>query len=475
MVEKFSLQKYGIAKCQLRLDKNLLAPLPFMKQLNIILVQTKTQFQQKHLAYLCNTYIWYMFKLLNILWNSFKMAMQELRVNKLRTFLSLFGITIGIFCIIGVLATVDSLERKVQNDLGKLGSNSIYIDKWEYAGGGPDYPWWKYVKRPVPKYEEMQFIKAKSFLTANIAFVAKKSGTASTPNASLSGITFIGASEDFSKIQALEIAVGRYINDAEFIRGTPTIVIGDEVATQLFGNAQKAEGKEIACNGKKMTIVGILKKQGQSFANVFDFDNSLLAAYRYFASIYNPNNSNPVIMAQGNAGVNTKLLQEELRGVMRQIRRISPTGEENFSLNDINFFAEQTKTFFSSVTIGGWAIAGLSLIVGAFGVANIMFVTVRERTSQIGLKKAIGAKNRTILTEFLLESAFLCIVGGLIGLLLVWLLTKLLGNVMPFPIYIAPNIIILALSICVGLGILSGIIPASIAAKMNPVVAIRTK
>jgi putative ABC transport system permease protein len=168
-------------------------------------------------------------------------------------------------------------------------------------------------------------------------------------------------------------------------------------------------------------------------------------------------------------------LQEELRGVMRQIRRISPTGEENFSLNDINFFAEQTKSFFGSVTIGGWAIAGLSLIVGAFGVANIMFVTVRERTSQIGLKKAIGAKSRTILTEFLLESAFLCIMGGLMGLLFVWILTQLLSAVMPFPIFIAPNIVILALSICIILGILSGIIPASIAAKMNPVVAIRTK
>lgn len=403
------------------------------------------------------------------------MAMQELRVNKLRTFLSLFGITIGIFCIIGVLATVDSLERKVEGDLNKLGSNSIYIDKWEY-GGGPDKPWWKYIKRPSPKYEEMEFIKAKSTLTSNIAFVAKtNTGTASTSNASLAGITFIGASEDFSKIQALEIGVGRYINDAEFFRGTPTIVIGDEIANQLFGDAQKAEGKELTYNGRRLIIVGVLKKQGQSFANAFDFDNCLLTSYQYFASIYNPNNSSPVIMAQGRPGVNTKDLQDELRGVMRQIRKISPSGEEDFSLNDISIFAEQTKSFFSSVTIGGWAIAGLSLIVGAFGVANIMFVTVRERTSQIGLKKAIGAKSRTILTEFLLESAFLCIVGGIIGLILVWLLTKFLGTVMPFPIYIAPNIIGLAIGICVVLGILSGIIPASIAAKMNPVVAIRTK
>lgn len=415
-----------------------------------------------------------MFKLLNILWNSFKMAMQELKVNKLRTFLSLFGITIGIFCIIGVLATVDSLERKVQNDISKLGSNSIYIDKWEYGGGG-DYPWWKYIKRPSPKYDEMQFIKAKSSLSGNISFTCSINGNLSYDNFVLNGIKFIGASEDFSKIQSLVVETGRYINDAEFNRGTPTVVIGNSLASLLFGRTERAEGREITFQGKRLVVIGILEKQGQSFANAFDFDNSLITSYQYYASNYNPDNGSPVIMVQGKNGVNPKDLQDELKGVMRQIRRISPTGEENFSLNDISAFAEQTKSFFGSVTVGGWAIAGLSLVVGAFGVANIMFVTVRERTSQIGLKKAIGAKSSTILTEFLLESAFLCVMGGLIGLFLVWLLTKGLGAVLPFPIFIAPNIVILALSICIILGILSGIIPARIAAKMNPVEAIRTK
>ena len=415
-----------------------------------------------------------MFKLANILWNSFKMAMQELRVNKLRTFLSLFGITIGIFCIIGVLATIDSMESKIQGDIKKLGSNSIYIDKWEYGGKG-DKPWWKYVKRPSPKFEEMEFIKKKSALSENVAFTCSSSGTASFDNSNLSNIKIIGASEDFSKIQSLELEAGRFINDVEFTRGTPTVVIGDNVATELFGKPERAEGKEITFQGKRLFVLGVLKKEGQSFANAFDFDNCILAPYRFFASIYNPDNNGPVIIVQGKKNVQPSYLQEELRGVMRQIRRISPTGEENFSLNDISIFAEQTKSFFSSVTIGGWAIAGLSLIVGAFGVANIMFVTVRERTSQIGLKKAIGAKSRTILTEFLLESAFLCVVGGLMGLFFVWLLTKLLSTVMPFPIFISTDIITLALSICIVLGVLSGIIPASIAARMNPVVAIRTK
>jgi putative ABC transport system permease protein len=160
---------------------------------------------------------------------------------------------------------------------------------------------------------------------------------------------------------------------------------------------------------------------------------------------------------------------------MRQLRKLGPKEEDDFALNDVNTFSEQVSGFFGTVNIGGWAIAGLSLIVGAFGVANIMFVTVRERTSQIGLKKAIGAKSSTILTEFLLESAFLCIVGGMIGLLFVWLLTLVASAVLPFAITIAPGIIILAFSICIVLGVLAGIIPASIAARMNPVEAIRSK
>ena len=415
-----------------------------------------------------------MLKTFSILWNSFKLAFSELKANTLRTVLSLLGITFGIFCIIGVLATVDSLKRKVQGDIKQVGSNSIYLDKWEY-GGGENYPWWKYVSRPVPKFNEVHFIKEKSQLTGNIAFFCKQNGNASYGDNILSNINFFGTTEDFSKIQSLETQIGRYLSDGDFTRGTPSVVIGDAIATQLYGGAKYAVGKELTFKGRKLEITGVIKKQGQSFANVFDFDNALIAPYNYFASLYNPDKSSPAILIQGKEGVVTKALQDELKGVVRQIRRLSPRQDDNFSLNDISSFADKLNTLFTQVNLGGWAIAGLSLIVGAFGVANIMFVTVRERTSQIGLKKAIGAKSSTILTEFLIESAFLCIVGGLIGLFFVWILAVILSGFLPFPIFISPGIVGLALTICIVLGVLSGIIPASIAAKMDPVVAIRTK
>jgi putative ABC transport system permease protein len=180
-------------------------------------------------------------------------------------------------------------------------------------------------------------------------------------------------------------------------------------------------------------------------------------------------------MVQGQDNLSSKALKDDLLGTMRAIRKLSPTKEDNFSLNDINDLSESISTAFVSLNIGGWAIAALSLIVGMFGVANIMFVSVRERTSQIGLKKAIGAKKHIILTEFLLESAFLCIIGGLIGLILVFILTQILSNVLDFPVFISTTNMVLAVGICFIVGILAGFIPASQAARMDPVVAIRSK
>jgi putative ABC transport system permease protein len=418
-----------------------------------------------------------MIKVLTILWNSFKMALQELRVNKLRTFLSLFGITIGIFCIIGVLATIDSLQTKIKSDLSSFGNNTIYIDKWSYGGGGGegDYPWWKYMKRPSMKVSEMETIQKKSYLASNIAFFVSSTQSFTYEENILKGINMYGITNDFNKIQVFNIGYGRYFKDTDFERGVPLGVIGYEVASELFGKPEKALGKIVSYRGRRLAVIGIIEKQGSSMIGGFDYDKSCIVTYNYFASVFNPDNSSPYIMVQAKPGIPSKALQDELNGVMRQLRKLSPTQEDNFTCKDVAQFKDQIESVFGSINSGGWAIAGLSLIVGAFGVANIMFVTVRERTSQIGLKKAIGARSSTILYEFLLESAFLCIIGGLVGLFLVWILALSLSAVLPFAITIAPSIIGLALSICIILGVIAGIIPASIAAKMNPVDAIRTK
>lgn len=415
-------------------------------------------------------------RILEILFSSLSLTWQEFRSHKVRTLLSLSGVAFGIFCIIGVLAMVDSLERAVQNDIKALGTNTVYIDKWEYSGGGPDYPWWKFVKRPSPKYEEMVLLKQKVQSASNIAININTNGNLEIEDNLVSGVNYYGITEDFINIQPVEIAMGRYLQQTDFDYGANSIVIGYEVAENLFGKPEKAVGQSITMkSGKKGNIVGLIKKQGKSILGGWEYDKSILMPYSFLKTIVLEEYSSPVIMVQGKDQIPMAQLKDELSGAMRSIRKLKPTQEDDFSLNDIDSFSEFMSNIFGYINQGGWAIALLSLIVGMFGVANIMFVTVRERTSQIGLKKAIGAKKRMILTEFLLESAFLCIMGGILGLAGVFILTLLAGAAAGFAIVISPTILVLAITICVVVGVLAGIIPASIAARMDPVVAIRSK
>lgn len=413
---------------------------------------------------------------LEIVGSSFKMALQELWKNKLRTFLSLFGITIGIFCIISVLATVGSLERNIQNEIKSLGSNTIYVDKWDYsAGGGPDYPWWKYVNRPSPQYAEMRQIMERTPGAKYAAFKIDVQDKVDYGNNSLSGVQLYGISEQFNSIQPVEIQYGRYITDAEFSQGSNSLVIGIEVAEKLFGSPEIAPGKLVTVRGKKMLVTGVIKKQGKQMIGGWNFDQNVVMTYRFARNIMDEKKADPLILVQGQDNQSSKSLKDELTGTMRAIRKLTPVKEENFTLNDVNDFSDAISDLFVNLNIGGWAIAALSLIVGMFGVANIMFVSVKERTTQIGLKKAIGAKKRIILTEFLLESAFLCIIGGLIGLTLVYLLTLVLTNALNFPVYISTSNMIMAIVICIIVGVVAGYIPARQAARMDPVVAIRSK
>jgi putative ABC transport system permease protein len=414
-------------------------------------------------------------KTIEILWTTFKLALQELGKNKMRTFLSLFGVTIGIFCIIGVLSTVSSLEKNIQDGIKSLGSNTIYIDKWDYQGGA-DYPWWKFVNRPSPKLNEVKLIKSKINADINIVFNFTTQSFIQYGNDKLDGINYHGITDEFDKIQPIEIQYGRYLNQMEFDQGTNSIIIGYENAEKLFGNAEKAVGKIVDLRNKKAVIVGVIKKQGKSFVEGWQFDQSILLSYGFMKQmLFNERWNNPKIIVKGPENMSSDALKDELKGAMRSIRRLGPVEDDDFSLNAISDFSKSASSLFASVNLGGWMIGLLSLIVGAFGIANIMFVTVRERTPIIGLKKAIGAKKRTILMEFLLESAMICIIGGLIGIILVVIMAQLLSSVFDFPVFVSGNILTLAISICVSIGILAGIIPAMIAARMDAVVAIRSK
>ena len=411
-------------------------------------------------------------KSLSIFQNSIRLTFKELKVNKLRTALSLTGVAFGIFCIIGVLTTVGSLEKNIQNEVKSLGNNTIYIDKWDYSGG-PDKPMWKYRARPIMKNEETVLIKQRSPLTESITYLMQSFTNISSKDEVIENATIYCINESQIKIQPLQFEVGRYFSSSEFENGTNNCLIGYTNAEDLFGSADRAIGKQIDVKGKKVTIVGVIKKEGKSFIG-WDYDKCVMLNNKYARGLFDPEMANPILIVKGAENTTTDALSQELRGVMRQIRKLSPLQEDNFSLNSVEAFSKAISDSFVTINIVGSIIGGISLIVGMFGIANIMFVTVKERTPIIGLKKAIGAKKGTILFEFLLEASILCILGGAIGLLLVYILTLILSGPLEFPVYLSAPMIFTTVCICLAVGIIAGIIPASRAAKMDPVKAIRS-
>jgi putative ABC transport system permease protein len=371
-----------------------------------------------------------------------------------------------------VLATVNSLERNIQNEVKGLGSNTIYIDKWEYSGG-PDKPFWKYQARPVVKYEEMNLIKERSQLADDISFLIRSGGNLSYKDDIIQNVSVYGIVESQNVIQPLSFDAGRYISSAEFNSGAPVGLIGYDNAEKLYGTAERALGKYFEIRGKRINIVGVIKKEGKNFIG-WDYDNCIMLPYKFCKQIIDDKYANPVLIAKGKKDVTTAAFSDELEGIMRQVRRLSPTQEDNFSLNSVEAFSKAITGLFTTVNIVGALIGVISLIVGMFGIANIMFVTVKERTSMIGLKKAIGAKKASILFEFLLEASILCLMGGAFGLFFVYILTLVLSGPLKFPVYVSMPLLIGTVIICLVVGVLAGIFPASRAARMDPVVAIRS-
>ncbi len=402
------------------------------------------------------------------------MALQEFRSNKLRTFLSLLGITFGIFCIISVLATISSMKTAVQNDIKTLGTNTVFIDKWEYRNDN-NYPWWRYYKRPTPKYEELKQLKDRVPIIQNATYMTQDQSVFEYGNDMLNGTNYYGVTEDFAKIEHFNVGYGRYLQQTDFDQGANSLVIGYNIAEKIFGNPDFAIGKTVRLKGgKPAVVIGVIEKQGQSMLDMWQYDDCIIMPYKFLKQIIRDEDAQPKIIVEGRENVSIPALKDELEGAMRSIHKLSPGQDDDYSLNDIESFSKFMDTIFSNINIGGWAIAALSLIVGMFGVANIMFVTVRERTAQIGLKKALGAKRGTIISEFLLESSFLCIIGGLFGMIAVFILAGVFSTMFSFKVNVPMDIIGLAVGICLFVGIVAGIIPAVIAARLDPVVAIRS-
>jgi putative ABC transport system permease protein len=401
-------------------------------------------------------------------------ALHAMRVNRLRTMLSLLGITIGIFAIIAVFTAVDAMEYKVRSSVESLGDNVVFVQKWPWVFT-PETPWWDYLNRPVPKLDEAEEVARRASSAEAVVFAVNTRKTVSAGTSSVENVTINAVSKNYERVKTFDLLDGRFLTDQETEAGSPVVVLGYAVWMAVF-HGQPAVGRDVKIFGRNMRVVGVFAGEGESmFGNSLDAQAVISVEFARRVIDIRTDELDPYMMAKAKAGANVEQLKDELTGIMRAIRRVKPSADDNFSLNEVSVLSGPLDQMFSIVGTAGWIIGCFAILVGGFGIANIMFVSVQERTNQIGIQKSLGAKNWFILVQFLMESVILCLIGGMIGLLLVYGGTKLLAWADPdFAMPLTVSNIILGLSISGLIGILSGFIPSYSAAQLDPVEAIRS-
>lgn len=412
-------------------------------------------------------------KTLRQLWESFRFAWQALRSNLTRTTLSLLGVTVGIFAIVAVFTIVDSLERGIKDSMSFIGDKVIYVQKWPWGFGG-EYQWWKYFQWPEPTYAEYKYLYDNMESALAVAVFDSRNGlTFKNGSSSIKG-QVQGVSQEYNMITDIPIASGRYFMPLESSSARNVAVIGADIAAALF-QGQDAVGKEFKLSGNKFIVIGVQEKKGESLV---DFggspDKNCYIPFNSFTKLFQSGRRRATTVVKGlPEDVGMVEAEAEITGLMRTKRSIKPRDPNNFSLNRPEAAAEAIAGLFAVLTLAGWVIGSFSILVGGFGIANIMFVSVKERTNLIGIQKSLGAKNYSILFQFLFEAVMLSLVGGLVGIFLVYLLTFIpMGSL---EIILSPKNVALGLGVSSVIGILSGIIPAMLAARMDPVIAIRAK
>lgn len=413
------------------------------------------------------------------IFESFIFAWTALKSNVLRTILSLLGVTVGIFAIISVLTLVDSLEKNIKDSLNFLGTGVIYIEKWPFtADNNGEYRWWDFWQRPNASYNEYKFLQASLRNQNGIAIFSRRGNlTIKRNNNSIGQVGLVGASLGYDNIFEVNIDNGRFFNAEELESGRNVAVIGYEVANALFPNGENPIGKPIKVKNLKFIVAGIVKREGQSFMGTPSNDYVVIIPYQSFRRLYMTGTGKAFELTSriGVKGYESDIglveLENEVRGIMRARRGLRPVDKDNFVLNRPEAIANVISGVFDFLGKAGWIIGGFSMLVGGFGIANIMFVSVKERTSIIGLQKSLGAKNYFILFQFLFEAIFLSLIGGLAGLVLVWFITFIpMGSLV---VSLTVKNIVLGLTVASVIGLVSGIVPAAMAARMDPVNAIR--
>ncbi len=418
-------------------------------------------------------------QILRILSEGAAQAWQQLMANKLRSFLSLLGITIGIFCIIGVKSAVNSLEDNIRGSLAKLGNDVVYLAKFSWTEN-PGQNFWKWMRRPNFTFSEFEELKDRLPSAAEVGYwqyIGNK--TIKWRSSNVENVPFMAITEECAGIFRLEFeGENRFFSSAEYHNGAEVCIIGAAIAESLFGPDIEPLDKEVNIGGRKLRIVGVVKKEGKNLLQIMNFDHVIMISHTLARRGFNLRDKGPWV---GNAtlgvrakpGVDLDVLKDEVTGVLRTVRRLKPREESNFAMNTLSILSGLFDQLFGVINMAGFVIGIFALIVGMFSVANIMFVSVRERTNIIGIKMALGAKRWFILLEILFEAVVLCIVGGIFGLFFIWVATAVFSKIYDFDIHLSVTNTMVGIVTSIVVGVLSGLIPAIQASGMDPVEAIR--
>jgi putative ABC transport system permease protein len=398
----------------------------------------------------------------------FHISWDAIRANKMRSVLTTLGIIIGIVTVTLMGAAIEGLNRSFLKSISALGADVFYVSRYNWINNS-EMDWIRSQKRRPIRLVEAEALAKQLTLAEAVAPAASDNETVKYKTRSASAVEIIGTTEEYLLTSGVNVAQGRFISAADAEGGRPVCVIGSEVATNLF-RYDPPLGARIKIDDQPFEVVGVLEKQGTMLG--WSLDNRVVIPLQAFlASIWSRPNIDIDVKAK--QLVELDEVREELRQVMRRVRHLAPNDPDDFSINQQDQLVQMFNKVAGTIATIGLCITSLSLFVGGIGIMNIMFVSVAERTREIGIRKAIGAKRRTILLQFLTEAACICLLGGLIGLSIAWLLTLAVQRF--FPAAMSLTIVGIALGVSLLTGLVSGFLPAWRAARMDPVDALRSE
>ena len=395
-----------------------------------------------------------------------KIAFHALRSNKVRSFLTTLCIIIGITMVTVVDTVTTGMDEVFENSMAMLGRNVVYVEKWPWNGG--DLEWWEIINRPEMKVDYVEQIEEYSQLASTVTAAANRNVTVRYKKNAASMVGINGATSNYLSLQGLDIVDGRMFVESEVRSASKVAVIGQSLRDALF-EQDNPIGKEVRLGGQRFTVIGVLSKQG-NFLGLGDADNRIIVPISAYGNIYGLRSG--IQIGVQFPDEETQVDGEyELEGVMRRIRGLDAKEENDFFINKPQAFEEQLNGIKNGLYFGGYGLMFLSLLIGGIGVMNIMFVSVRERTKEIGIRKAVGAKSWEILSQFLIEAIVICLLGGLFGIALAGIATVLINQI--FIAKMNADVVLLAFTICTLVGVTFGFIPAYKAATADPIESLR--